>query len=313
MTNFTQRQFRGRSEVFGEGLPRVACSRAARSPGHPLPRRRGGLPRAWRGAQVDWHLSQGTAGLARSGTNRRVAHALTRMEHERVIAAVVRPRARQGKRKCCPGTGSNSTTVGGSPHEIRRQGRGPTGRCCGFTLLQPADARKGSTPHYAKVAESVDLPIVVYNVPSRTGRNVDPETIERLAKVGLDCRGQGSEPAPSTRSATCSSEPNLGTSFFRRTTASRIRCWPSAVEALVSVVGIPRPKDVIALIGLHFRTGNACRVAAAACPAFSPSAGTCSGCAPNPIPGETAPGRDFSAGATARCASPASPRPPRLM
>jgi 4-hydroxy-tetrahydrodipicolinate synthase len=38
--------------------------------------------------------------------------------------------------------------------------------------------------HFAKIAESVEIPQVLYNIPGRTGRNVEPETIERLAKLG---------------------------------------------------------------------------------------------------------------------------------
>ena len=38
--------------------------------------------------------------------------------------------------------------------------------------------------HFAAVAECADLPIVLYNIPSRTGRNVEPETVERLAALG---------------------------------------------------------------------------------------------------------------------------------
>ena len=37
--------------------------------------------------------------------------------------------------------------------------------------------------HFAKIAEAVDIPQVLYNIPARTGRNVEPETIERLARI----------------------------------------------------------------------------------------------------------------------------------
>jgi 4-hydroxy-tetrahydrodipicolinate synthase len=38
--------------------------------------------------------------------------------------------------------------------------------------------------HFAAIAECTDLPLVLYNVPARTGRNIEPETIERLAAIG---------------------------------------------------------------------------------------------------------------------------------
>ena len=37
--------------------------------------------------------------------------------------------------------------------------------------------------HYKEVAEAVDLPIVLYNIPMRTGCNIEPETVERLAEI----------------------------------------------------------------------------------------------------------------------------------
>ena len=41
----------------------------------------------------------------------------------------------------------------------------------------------GMYAHFAKVAEATDLPLILYNIPGRTGRNVEPETIERLSKL----------------------------------------------------------------------------------------------------------------------------------
>ena len=44
--------------------------------------------------------------------------------------------------------------------------------------------QEGLYRHFAAIAECTDLPLVLYNVPSRTGRNIEPETIERLAAIG---------------------------------------------------------------------------------------------------------------------------------
>ena len=52
--------------------------------------------------------------------------------------------------------------------------------------------QEGLYRHFAAIAECVDLPMILYNIPARTGRNVDPETVERLSQTGADRGGQGS-------------------------------------------------------------------------------------------------------------------------
>ena len=53
--------------------------------------------------------------------------------------------------------------------------------------------QEGYYRHFAAVAEAVDLPIVLYNIPGRTGSNILPETIARLAQLPTDRRHQGSD------------------------------------------------------------------------------------------------------------------------
>jgi 4-hydroxy-tetrahydrodipicolinate synthase len=127
---------------------------------------------------VDWHVGQGTDCLAPVGTTGE-SPTLDHEEHERVIAAVVEQAA--GRIKVMPGTGSNST------REAIRLTR--------FAARQGADAalmvgpyynkptQEGYYRHFAAVAEAVDLPIVLYNIPARTGSNILPETVARLAEL----------------------------------------------------------------------------------------------------------------------------------
>lgn len=128
---------------------------------------------------VDWQIAQGTPVLSPVGTTGE-SPTLTHDEHERVIATVVERAA--GRARVLPGTGSNATA-----EAVRLTKFAAKAGADGALLVSPYYNRpmqEGLYAHYARIAESVDLPLVLYNVPSRTGRNVEPETIERLAKIG---------------------------------------------------------------------------------------------------------------------------------
>ena len=129
-------------------------------------------------AIVDWQIGQGTKILAPVGTTGE-SPTLSHEEHERVIATVVEQSA--GRAKVMAGTGSNSTA-----EAIRLTKFAARAGADGALLVAPyynRPTQDGMYAHFAKIAESVDLPQVLYNIPSRTGRNVEPETIERLAKL----------------------------------------------------------------------------------------------------------------------------------
>ena len=126
---------------------------------------------------------------------------------------------------------------------VRRPGRGRR-RPAGRPLLQPAQPG-GLYRHFAAVAESVDLPLVLYNIPGRTGRNIEPETVERLAKLGpivaikeaggsLD---QVSELVIRTDLTVLSGDDSL-----------TLPMLAVGAEGVVSVVANLVPRDVMALI-----------------------------------------------------------------
>ncbi len=128
---------------------------------------------------VDWHVEQGTPTLSPVGTTGE-APTLSHDEHERVIALVVEAAA--GRARVMPGTGSNATT-----EAIRLTKFAARAGADGALLVAPyynRPSQEGLYRHFASIAEAVDLPLVLYNIPSRTGRNVEPETIERLSKIG---------------------------------------------------------------------------------------------------------------------------------
>ncbi|HMB06698.1 MAG TPA: 4-hydroxy-tetrahydrodipicolinate synthase [Isosphaeraceae bacterium] len=130
-------------------------------------------------AAVDWQIAQGTPVISPAGTTGE-SPTLTHEEHERVIATVVKRAA--GRAKVLPGTGSNATA-----ESVRLTGFAARAGADGALLVAPyynRPTQEGLYAHFAKISEGVDLPLVLYNVPGRTGRNIEPETIERLAKLG---------------------------------------------------------------------------------------------------------------------------------
>jgi len=130
------------------------------------------------GRLVDWHIEQGTDCLVPVGTTGE-SPTLDHEEHERVIGAVVE-RAR-GRIKVMPGTGSNSTREAIRLTKFARQAGADGALLVGPYYNKPT--QEGYFRHFAAVAEAVDIPIVLYNIPGRTGSNILPETIARLAEI----------------------------------------------------------------------------------------------------------------------------------
>ncbi|GBD36664.1 4-hydroxy-tetrahydrodipicolinate synthase [bacterium HR36] len=127
---------------------------------------------------VDWHIDQGTDCLAPVGTTGE-SPTLDHEEHERVIAAVVE-RAR-GRIKIMAGTGSNSTSEALRLTRFAQRAGADAALMVGPYYNKPT--QEGYYRHFAAVAEAVDLPIILYNIPGRTGSNILPETIARLAEI----------------------------------------------------------------------------------------------------------------------------------
>jgi 4-hydroxy-tetrahydrodipicolinate synthase len=127
---------------------------------------------------VDWHVEQGTDCLAPVGTTGE-SPTLSHEEHERVIAAVVEQAA--GRIKVMPGTGSNNTREAVRLTRFAREAGADGALMVGPYYNKPT--QEGYYRHFAAVAEACDLPIVLYNIPGRTGSNILPETIARLAEL----------------------------------------------------------------------------------------------------------------------------------
>ncbi len=128
------------------------------------------------GGLVEFHLTSGTHGLSPCGTTGESA-TLTPEEHQRVISIVIE--ASGGRVPVIAGTGSNNTDEAIS---LTRYAK--SAGASGALLITPyynRPTQRGLYEHYRTIAQSVDLPLIVYNVPSRTGVNLLPETIAQLA------------------------------------------------------------------------------------------------------------------------------------
>jgi 4-hydroxy-tetrahydrodipicolinate synthase len=127
---------------------------------------------------VDWHVEQGTDCLSPVGTTGE-SPTLDHEEHERVIAAVVERAG--GRIKVMPGTGSNSTREAIRLTRFAKRVGADAALMVGPYYNKPT--QEGYFRHFAAVAEAADIPIVLYNIPGRTGSNILPETIGRLAEI----------------------------------------------------------------------------------------------------------------------------------
>jgi 4-hydroxy-tetrahydrodipicolinate synthase len=127
---------------------------------------------------VEFQIKRGIHGLVPVGTTGECA-TLNYEEHKRVIELTVE--AAKGRVPVMAGTGSNST------HEAIMLTR--------YAKEVGADAvlsvvpyynkptQRGIYEHFKKVAEAVDIPQFIYNIPSRTGVSIEPETVAKLSKV----------------------------------------------------------------------------------------------------------------------------------
>jgi len=125
---------------------------------------------------IEFQIESGTDGIIPCGTTGESA-TLSHEEHDRVVETAVRTVA--GRVPVIAGAGSNSTE-----ESMRLTLRAKEVGADGALLITPyynRPTQEGLYRHFMTIADGVDLPLVPYNVPSRTGTNLLPETVARLA------------------------------------------------------------------------------------------------------------------------------------
>ena len=128
--------------------------------------------------QIEFQVVAGTTCICPVGTTGE-SPTLTHDEHERVIADSVQ--AVGGRLLVMPGTGSNSTAEAVRLTKFAARAGADAALVVGPYYNRPT--QQGIYEHFKALAECVDIPICVYNIPARTGRNIEPETIIRLAEL----------------------------------------------------------------------------------------------------------------------------------
>lgn len=128
---------------------------------------------------IEFQISEGIDGLVPCGTTGESA-TLTHDEHKRVVEITIDAAA--GRVPVIAGTGSNSTV-----ETVELTGHAKEAGADAALLITPyynKPTQEGLYRHFAKVAEEVDIPIILYNVPGRTAVNMLPETVARLSRIG---------------------------------------------------------------------------------------------------------------------------------
>jgi 4-hydroxy-tetrahydrodipicolinate synthase len=226
------------------------------------------------GEQIEFQIAAGTHCLCPVGTTGE-SPTLNHEEHERVIGFVVETVA--GRAKVMPGTGSNSTA------EALRLTK--------FAEKIGADAALQVAPYYNKptqqgfyehfkcLAEETGLPQCIYNIPGRTAKNIEPETIIRLAelenitmvKEATGSLDQASQITTATNLTVLSGDDSL-----------TLPLMSIGARGVVSVVGNIVPKDMLALVAA-VDAGNLAEAFKWHCKLF-PLCRDMLGLATNPIP-----------------------------
>lgn len=129
-------------------------------------------------AHVEWQIAEGSHGLVPVGTTGE-SPTLSHAEHKRVVELCIE--AARGRVPVIAGAGSNNTK-----EAIELAEHAEKAGADAILVVTPyynKPTQKGLFAHYAAIAESVTLPIIIYNIPGRSVVDMSPETMGALAKA----------------------------------------------------------------------------------------------------------------------------------
>ncbi|MBN1378489.1 MAG: 4-hydroxy-tetrahydrodipicolinate synthase [Gammaproteobacteria bacterium] len=127
---------------------------------------------------IDWHCEQGTDAIIAVGTTGESA-TLDFAEHEQVIRFCVKQV--NGRVPLIAGTGANATSE--AVHLTKQAKLAGADACLLVTPYYNKPTQEGLFRHYQVIAEAVDIPQILYNVPGRTAVDMLPATVARLTKI----------------------------------------------------------------------------------------------------------------------------------
>jgi len=142
------------------------------------PFRRGAVDEPRLRQLIEWHVTQGTSALVPCGSTGESA-TLSFKEHEQVIDLCVQTSA--GRLPVIAGTGSNNTAEAVELTKFAERAGADAALLISPYYNKPT--QQGLYLHFKAIAEAVELPIILYNIASRTAVNIEPETVARLAEL----------------------------------------------------------------------------------------------------------------------------------
>lgn len=199
---------------------------------------------------IEFHIKNGTSGIVPCGTTGESA-TLSFQEHDKVIEITIE----QVKKRVpvIAGTGSNSTEE--AIMLTRHAARAGADASLQVSPYYNRPTQKGLYEHFKAIANSVEIPIILYNIASRTGVNIEPETIAKLAR---DCKNivgvkeaSGNLDQMSRIKALCPANFNLISGDDSLT----LPILSIGGTGIISVVANIVPKDVANLVS-EFEKGN---------------------------------------------------------
>jgi len=190
--------------------------------------------------QIEFQIQAGVNVLVPVGTTGE-SPTLTHDEHERVISEVVQMAA--GRCKVMAGTGSNSTAEALSLTKwAAKEGADASLQVAPY-YNKPT--QEGFYQHFKAIAEAIDIPHCIYNIPGRSAKNIEPETIARLAEIGnitMVKEATGSLDQ-------CSQVLNLtNLTVLSGDDSLTLPMMSIGAEGVISVAGNIVPQDLIAMV-----------------------------------------------------------------
>jgi len=197
---------------------------------------------------IQFQIEAGTNGIVPCGTTGE-SPTLTPQEHNRVVEVCVKEV--NGRVPVIAGTGSNST-VEAIAFTQHAKSVGADAALI-VTPYYNKPTQKGIYLHFKAIADSVDIPIILYNIESRTGRNIETETVARLAK---DCKNIiGVKEASGSLTQAKDVKKACGNEFIILSgdDALTIPILELGGHGVISVVANIVPKDVVGMINAFNR------------------------------------------------------------
>ena len=133
-------------------------------------------------ALIDWQIAEGSSALVPCGTTGEAA-TLTADEHFAIVRVCVDQTA--GRVPVIAGAGSNDTAVAAANITRARDAGADAALMVPPYYNRPG--QEGIYQHFARLAETAELPIVLYNVPARTVTDIQPATLARIVNAFPRC------------------------------------------------------------------------------------------------------------------------------